>query len=70
MSNLERVTVNLTPRSAHALSVAADLTDDTKTDVINRAIKVYAYIEQLIADGGSVYVQSSAASEPTLLKFF
>ena len=45
---LERITVNLTPRSSSALDLAVELTGDTKTDTINRAIQIYAYLEKVI----------------------
>ncbi len=44
--SLERVTVNLTPRSSKALEEVVGLTGDSKTDSINRAIQIYAYIER------------------------
>jgi hypothetical protein len=67
---LERVTVNLTPRSARALELATQLTGDSKTDVINRAIQVYAYLEHVSSNGGSVHTQKAEDSEPEVLKFF
>jgi len=67
---LERVTVNLTQRSARALELATQLTGDSKTDAINRAIQVYAFLEHAISEGGSVHVQESADSALELLKFF
>jgi hypothetical protein len=67
---LERVTVNLTPRSARALELATQLTGDSKTDVINRAIQAYSFLELALSEGGSVHVQESADSELQLLKFF
>ncbi len=62
---LERITVNLTPRSSSALELAVELSGDTKTDTINRAIQIYAYLEKVIRDGGSVHVseQEGAALE-------
>lgn len=41
---LERVTVNLTSRSARALELVTGLTGDSKTDAINRAIQVLSLI--------------------------
>lgn len=68
---LERVTVNLTPRAARALEQAGQITGDTKTDTINRALQVYAYLEQVTRDGGAIYVRESAAdTEPHLIKIF
>jgi hypothetical protein len=60
---LERITVNLTPRSSAALKVAVELTGDTKTDTINRAIQLYAYLEKVIRDGGSVHVREEEGAE-------
>ena len=68
--SLERVTVNLTSRSSRALELAAHLTGDTKTDTINRALQVYAYLEQVTPDGGAIYVRESAGSELRLVNIF
>jgi hypothetical protein len=46
MTNLVRLTVNLTKRSDAALQLASDLTGDSKTDTVNRALQVYAYLAQ------------------------
>ena len=67
---LERLTVNLTPRSSAALDAAVELTGDTKTDAINRAIQIYAYLEQVIQDGGSVHVRETLGAELERLKLF
>jgi hypothetical protein len=64
----ERVTVNVTGRASRALDLAAELTGDTKTDTLNRALQVYAYLERLTACGGSVYVREPVRSRPKLLK--
>ena len=69
-SPLERVTVNLTARSARALELATQLTGDTKTDTINRALQIYAYLEQVTAHGGSIYARETADSELERLKVF
>ena len=67
---LDRVTVNLTARGSRALDQAAQITGDTKTDTINRALQVYAYLEEIMQHGGAVYVRESPDSEPQLIKFF
>jgi hypothetical protein len=69
-SALERVTVNLTPRSAKALDDVVQLTQDTKTDVINRALQVYAFLETIIHDGGAVYIREAESADLERLKFF
>jgi hypothetical protein len=64
----ERITVNVIGRASRALDLAAELTGDTKTDTVNRALQVYAYLTQLTARGGSVYVRDAAESELEPLK--
>jgi hypothetical protein len=65
---LERVTVNLIPRASRALEKASQLTGDSKTDAINRALQVYAYLEEVWSKGGSIEVEVDG--KRTELKFF
>jgi hypothetical protein len=67
---LERVTVNLIARASRALQRVVDLTGDSKTDALNRAIQVYAYLEEVESNGGDIYVRETKDSEPRLLKMF
>jgi hypothetical protein len=67
---LERLTVNLTGRASRALDLATDLTGDTKTDAVNRALQVYAYMEQIVTRGGSIYVREAEGSELERIKLF
>lgn len=67
---LERVTVNLTPRSSRALNDTVERTGDSKTDTINRAVQVYAYLEEVLQRGGQVLVAPRADAEPQIVKFF
>ncbi|MFD7068265.1 hypothetical protein ACFV97_13660 [Streptomyces sp. NPDC059913] len=69
-SPLERVTVNLTGRASKALERAVELTGDSKTDSINRALSVYAYIEQVLSEGGSIMVSETPDSPPQKLLIF
>lgn len=68
-SPLERVTVNLTPRASAALADAAELTGYNRTDVINRAVQVYAHLEKVQRDGGRCLVQSASGEPPEVLRF-
>ena len=65
---LERVTVNLIARASRALQRVVELTGDTKTDAINRAIQVYAYLEEVEANGGEIVVRETKDSAERLLK--
>jgi hypothetical protein len=67
---LERVTVNLTARASHALDRAAALTGDSKTDTINRALQIYAYLEEITENGGTIYVRESPDGELQIIKMF
>jgi len=67
---LERVTVNLTPRSSRALEDAAERSGNTKTDTINRAVQVYGYLEEIISAGGAVYIRERPGADLERLKFF
>ncbi|MFJ1673233.1 hypothetical protein ACIOK4_44210 [Streptomyces bottropensis] len=47
-----------------------DITGDSKTDSINRALSVYAYIEQVLHQGGSITVQDTPEAVPQKLVIF
>src|SRR2546429_8596182 len=67
---LERVTVNLVARASRALQRVSELTGDTKTDSINRAIQIYAYLEEVTVNGGDIFIREAKDSEPQRLKMF
>jgi len=67
-SGLARVTVNLINRASRALELVVKLTGDSRTDSINRALQVYAYVLQADANGGGIYVRESQGSELQRLK--
>lgn len=50
-NGLVRVTVNLTKRSHRDLQRLTEETGLGKTDVLNRAVQVYALVENLLNDG-------------------
>ncbi|GAA1530016.1 hypothetical protein GCM10009678_10080 [Actinomadura kijaniata] len=50
----KRVTVNLTGKAARALEDVQEITGYNATDSINRALQVYAYLEELTRDGGEL----------------
>jgi hypothetical protein len=68
--SLERVTVNLTPRSSRALDDTVALTGDSKTDTINRALQVYAYLEEVTHRGGDILIRTADSAEVERLKIF
>ncbi|CAL9624321.1 hypothetical protein SUDANB121_05920 (plasmid) [Nocardiopsis dassonvillei] len=64
-----RVTVNLTKRSTQALAEAVEATGETRTDVINRALQVYAYLEEAFGRGDRLYIENSEGTRERL-RFF
>lgn len=66
----ERVTVNLSARASRALEIATGLTGESKTDAINRALQIYAFLEQITAHGGAIYARETADTEMERLKLF
>lgn len=67
---LEKITVNLTPRTVAALELLVEMTGNSKTDSINRAIQIYSYLESVWGQGGSVHVQEGKDREMNTLKVF
>lgn len=69
-SPLERITLNLTPRSQQALAEAVERSGDNKTDVVNRALQLYNYLEDLWRHDGAVYVRQGHGGELERLRMF
>lgn len=65
-----RMTVNLVPRASQALARVMELTGNGKTDCTNRALPIYAYIEEVLANGGSITVEEYPGDEPRKLVIF
>jgi hypothetical protein len=66
---LTRLTVNLVPKAEAALDKAVELSGDSKTDTVNRAIQAYAYFLKVKQDGGAVYVREHAGAERFQVEF-
>jgi hypothetical protein len=62
-TRIRRLTVNLIPRAERALELASERRGDSKTDTINRALQMYAFIEEVTTTGGRIYVRRSGESE-------
>jgi hypothetical protein len=70
LPDTERVTVNLTPRSVRALRNVVGWTHYSKTDVINRALQVYEFVQQIVETGGSVHIRQTRDGELERLTIF
>ena len=53
----DRITITLTPKVARDLARLKERTDLSKTDLVNRAITLYEFIDAQIRDGGDILVQ-------------
>lgn len=56
-NNITKLSLNMCPRAMTAIEVAADLTGDSQTDVVNRAVQLYALHAKTVAEGGRFVVQ-------------
>ncbi len=54
------MTVNLTPKSADALSRSAQREEISRTDVVNRALQMYDYLRARMVDQGTQVLLRSA----------
>ena len=68
-SSLERITVNLSSRSVAALDSITAHSGETKTDAINKALQVWAYLQEHVDSGGSLYTRSPGSDELERLRF-
>jgi len=59
----ERVTVNLTEKSSLALASTVELSGDSKTDSINKALQAYALFQSIQAGGGAIYLRERDGAE-------
>jgi hypothetical protein len=53
-SGLTRVTVNLNRQAVQALEIVSEATGYSKTDTINRALQIYAIIQEIMQRNGGV----------------
>jgi hypothetical protein len=68
-ASLSKVTVNLVPRAVAALEEASELTHDTKTETINRALQLYAWFQRM-TDAGCEFRVVDPNGSQTELKVF
>lgn len=66
----ERVTVNLLRQAAAALDETAKLTGNSKTEVINKALQLYALVQSAQNAGGGVWIQDAEKDEPVRARFY
>lgn len=57
MTDLTRLTVNLTPKATRALQHVSELREETKTESVNRALHLYEMWVKAEADGDEFYIK-------------
>ncbi|AQZ70429.1 hypothetical protein BKM31_16140 [[Actinomadura] parvosata subsp. kistnae] len=63
------MTVTLIPQAHDQLQEIADRTRLSKTDIVNRAIALYGFIEGETAEGAEIVIRR-ASGESYVVKFF
>jgi hypothetical protein len=65
----ERITVALVRKAGEDLQKLQERTGLSKTDVVNRAISVYEFIDSELKAGNDLYVRDNKTGETQLVRF-
>lgn len=65
----ERITVALVPKASEDLQRLQDRTGLSKTDIVNRAISSYEFIEAELRAGRDLTVRDSQTGETQIIRF-
>lgn len=63
-----KLTVNLTEKAANALDAMADMTGETKTDTVNRALILSEAMHRHQAAGGDVLLRRPGGNEVEIIR--
>jgi hypothetical protein len=66
----ERVTVTLVPKAAGDLQQAVERTGLSKTDVVNRAVSLYEYIDARLSRGAELLIRDPKSGQLEQIRFF
>jgi hypothetical protein len=66
----ERFSVTLVPPAQDALEAVTSRTHASKNDVVNRALQLYAFLDDVQARDGRVYIQEKGEEQLSRIKFF
>lgn len=67
---LTKVSANFQRRAVAALEVASDVTGDSRTDVLNRAVQFYAYLVKKAEEGKLIFVEDPETGTRERVVFF
>jgi hypothetical protein len=65
----DRITVALIPKAAADLQHLQDSTSLSKTDLVNRAISLYEFIDQQMRAGRDLLIRDGGTGETQLVRF-
>jgi hypothetical protein len=65
----DRITISLIPQAAEHLQMLQDRTKWSKTDLVNRAITLYEFIEGQTTQGQDLILRDRATGETQLVRF-
>jgi hypothetical protein len=65
----DRITVALIEKAAGGLALLQDRTGLSKTDIVNRAITAYEFLEEQLRDGRDLIVRDRETGETQLVRF-
>jgi hypothetical protein len=66
----DRVTVALVPKAAGDLQQTVERTGLSKTDVVNRAVSLYEYIDARLSRGDEIMIRDGKSGQVEQIKFF
>jgi hypothetical protein len=64
----ERITVALIPKAAEDLQRLLDRTSLSKTDLVNRAITLYEFIDAQLREGRDLLIRDNSTKETQLVR--
>jgi hypothetical protein len=69
-TEIERITVALVPKASADLQHLLESTGLSKTDLVNRALTLYRFVEESLKAGREVIVRDKATGEDRVVMFF
>ena len=66
----ERITVALVPKAAAALDRVTERTGLSKTDIVNRAVSLYEYLDARLGRGDELLVRDPKSGQFEQIRFF
>ena len=69
-STADRITVALVPKAADDLQHTVDRTGLSKTDVVNRAVSLYEFIDGRLSEGAELLIRDAKTGQVEQIKLF